>query len=417
MEVVGGIGEQSPDLLDTDDDLRNETSVPVAPVTEVAPSEMGPDLAAPLSTQLEGVSLPADAKIASVAAEPATSVQTASSKRSWWKWLLTAVLVIGLLAAGAWGYQMIRSQRALNSAYQGAVQAIDAQEWDTAVERLDWILARSPNYRDAQEVMQRIQSVQNAVDQFERGMSYYQDERWVDAIALWTPFLELEGDWDKEALKQQICTAYRRQGLRLPEREELGSPSQQLKRWELINEWYAEAADLCPDDIVLSRDRHLAGIYLEALQAWEQRDRDTAIERLVEISDLRPLYLKNILPEQLYQAFIQRGRVRLREGDSAGAEEDFRNALEAAVKDKTEAQEALDTLLDVERPRPKYPKLQLESPTDGENIGGGEGAVFYLEWEAVPRLAEDEFYNITIMHFENGAPIYWGDGIREPLQE
>jgi len=400
VEVEDGISDQSPDPLDAEADL---------PETE-------PDQAIPISTQMNEDSPPADEKPALDTVEPAAAMPAVSSKRSWRKWLLTAVLVIGLLAAGAWGYQQIRSQRALDHAYLEASQAIEAREWDSAAEHLDWILARSPNYRDTQELRERIQAVQDATDQFNRGMSYYQDERWVDAIALWKPLLELEGDWDKEALKQQICTAYRRQGLRPPEGEELGSPSQQLKRWELINEWYAEAADLCPDDIVLSRDRHLAGIYLEALQAWEQRDWDTAIDRLIKISDLRPLYLKTILPEQLYQAFIQRGQGRLKEGDSAGAEEDFRNALEVAVKDRTAAQEALDMLLDVERPRPKYPNPDLVSPADEENIGGGEGAVFYLEWEAVPNLAEDEFYNITIMHFENGVPTYWGDGVREPRQ-
>ena len=30
------------------------------------------------------------------------------------------------------------------------------------------------------------------------------------------------------------------------------------------------------------------------------------------------------------------------------------------------------------------------------------------------QLAADEFYNVTIMHFENDRPAYWGDAVREP---
>jgi hypothetical protein len=43
----------------------------------------------------------------------------------------------------------------------------------------------------------------------------------------------------------------------------------------------------------------------------------------------------------------------------------------------------------------------------------GEFAEVYLEWESVAGLGEDEFYNVTVLHFYDGEEVYWGDATRE----
>lgn len=374
---------------------------------EASPEEAPPAPESAETTAREETSLPATAR-------PFAVDQEERPRERRWKQTVGIVAVLLLVVAGIWGFRTLRGTRDLNQTYQKAVQSIDARDWKGALRHLDWIIDRSPDFRDAGELRDRIRSAQTALAQFEEGLLYYQNEQWADAIAEWKPLLGLDGEWDTEALGRQICSAYRRQITEIPREGALSPLPQQVSVWTRIAELFSEAVQVCPDDEVLSRDHQIAGMYLDALQAWERQDWDHTVELLSELVDLHPTYLQEVLSEQLFRAVVQRGRARMKDGDRAGAEEDFRLALDMPVENRSLAQEALDSLLGGEGLPPKYPKPRLISPANEEVIGGGDGAVILLEWTPAPELAEDEFYNVTIMHFVDGTPVYWGDSVREP---
>jgi len=353
------------------------------------------------------------------AAEPTGEKTVRSPVTTWkrdttWKWVggIVAILILGVILVV--GFPAVRTTRSLNQAYGHAIQSIDDRNWPAALSELNQIIENSPNFRDAQSLRDRIEAGQLAYQQFERGMAHYRDERWGDAIAIWKPLLDREEDWGQDELIAPLCNAYRRLTGELQQSSPTENLPEQLEHWEHIAELYAEAVEICPDDAALKKDQELAGLYIDSLQAREREDWDAAIDRLNRMLKLRPAYLQTPVSEQLYLLLMERGHSRLHAGDPIGAEEDFLEAINLPVADRSAARVALDELPPGERRRFKHPEPALLAPANEEIIGGGDGAAIMLEWEHVPELAEDEFYNVTVMHFVNGKPAYWGDGVREP---
>lgn len=77
--------------------------------------------------------------------------------------------------------------------------------------------------------------------------------------------------------------------------------------------------------------------------------------------------------------------------------------------------EALDTPTPEGTPTPeiKYPAPVQTAPDDGFMWSNGQLAKNYLEWESLD-IAEDEFYNVTIIYKKNGEDQYFGDSSTEP---
>ncbi|MGQ9625748.1 MAG: protein kinase domain-containing protein [Anaerolineae bacterium] len=74
--------------------------------------------------------------------------------------------------------------------------------------------------------------------------------------------------------------------------------------------------------------------------------------------------------------------------------------------------EALNLSLGL-KPQESFPAPRLLAPPDGAVFHAGRNEQIILQWEPVPGLTDKEFYNVTVVHFFNSKPRYWGDATRE----
>ena len=61
----------------------------------------------------------------------------------------------------------------------------------------------------------------------------------------------------------------------------------------------------------------------------------------------------------------------------------------------------------------QLPAPRLAAPANGAIFTAGPHEKIILQWEPVPGITDEEFYNVTVVHFFNSEPRYWGDATRE----
>ena len=57
------------------------------------------------------------------------------------------------------------------------------------------------------------------------------------------------------------------------------------------------------------------------------------------------------------------------------------------------------------------------TPPDGTIFTSGEFEKLILEWEGPEELAEDEYYDVTVLHFFDEEAVYWGTNTQETQLE
>jgi hypothetical protein len=182
---------------------------------------------------------------------------------------------------------------------------------------------------------------------------------------------------------------------------------------------------ICPSDTVLSAQQAQAGDFLNALKAKASEDWGTVIRELTPVVAAEPDYAQGSARRMLYVALVTRGDALRQANDLEGALADYTQALalgeidtlDAAVR-RDEAQAALATPQAGRAPEAKptsafkYSAPALVGP-DNEARFAGQFLPVVLEWKSVGKLAADEYYDVTIMHFVGDEPRYWGGPVKE----
>jgi len=188
---------------------------------------------------------------------------------------------------------------------------------------------------------------------------------------------------------------------------------------------FEAALTLCPNDAALSAQQTQAGHFLNALRAKASEDWSTVIRELTPVVSAEPDYAQGGARRMLYVALVTRGDALRQANDLQGALADYTQALglgemdtlDAAVR-RDEVQASLTTPQAGQTPeaRPtsafKYPAPTLVGP-DNEARFAGEFLPVVLEWQPVGKLAADEYYDVTIMHYVGDEPRYWGGPVTE----
>jgi hypothetical protein len=152
-------------------------------------------------------------------------------------------------------------------------------------------------------------------------------------------------------------------------------------------------------------------------------DFDTVIQALTPVLAAEPDYANDQARSMLYMGLVKRGDMRVGIGDFTGALEDYQQALAWDEADSMDAASRRDDILEklgvtpqLETPQPLEtstpPVYQYVAPTiigpEHDAVFRGEFTVITLQWEAVGALAEDEYYDVTVMHYVAEEPRYWG---------
>jgi hypothetical protein len=184
---------------------------------------------------------------------------------------------------------------------------------------------------------------------------------------------------------------------------------------------------ICPSDTALSARQTQAGRFLNALRAKASEDWGTVIRELTPVVAAEPDYAQGNARRMLYVALVTRGDAFRQANDPQDALADYTQALNLGEMDTLDAavrrDEAQGSLVTPQagqtpqaRPTPtsafKYPAPALVGP-DNEARFSGEFNPVVLEWKPVGKLADDEYYDVTVMHYVGDEPRYWGGPVKE----
>ncbi len=385
--------------------------------------------------------------------------------------ILTLGPTITNLAFGSREIQVTQENEArqrLKTLYEQAQQAIQNGQKEQAVALLDQILKEDPDYADVASLRRElvvtptltptatplptatptlaptptsVADVLSALVDEAEGEIEVRD--WAKAISTLNEVRSTDADYEKAQVTALLCDAYAGRGL-----ETIANldPSDEEKK-KIVQAALADfeaGAAACPRRTDLRDQAERAAAYLEALDMPED-DYETLIQILTPVVAVEPDYAGGDAKNLLYQAYLNRGDARQEAAEIVGALSDYEAALALKVDDPSEAQTRRAELLlsfstqqsiqptptqpaatvsvndtpIAKEPTPtpvpvaiKYGEPQLISPEDDTFFAGRLTNVI-LEWEPMGKLAEDEYYDLTIQYIFGTDFVYWGTATKE----
>lgn len=385
-----------------------------------------------------------------------------------WRWglVLTGIIIIVFLSFLAFGNNNQTSgdddaSQRLKLLYEEAQQAITEGRQPEALAKLEQILSENPDYADAAEIRRDLLATPTPVpttspdvsiavtpteDSLEATLNEVEENidlgLWTEAIDLLTELRSREAGYQPARIASLFCDAYVGRGLEKLDNIDLPDKQQESVAAALAD--FEAGVKECPRRVDLNEQATRAAAYLEGLNT-SPKDYDTLIRKLTPIVAAAPDYASEHAKEWLYQAHLSRAEIRQKSQETiAAALGDYEAALALNVDDPGEAQTRRAELLlafsqqpgsptpeptstptsdenntpvtrPTSPPRPatptpslqKYGQPVLVNPPD-DTIFGGEFAEVFLEWEPVGELAENEYYDLTIMHLFAETPQYTG---------
>jgi serine/threonine protein kinase len=388
-------------------------------------------------------------------------------KNAWWRWGLVTVGVVAIVImffAFNTGNEATGggndSGEQLKALYEQAQLAIEDGDTGQAIILLEQILAQNPDYADAAELKRDLElaltptatplptitptpTANPVIAMLEEAQEAIELEQWSEAIDILQKIRSAQPQFEEARINSLFCDAYIGKGLETLSSIRLQSESKKEIISNALADFEAGVVE-CPKRIDLQDQAKRANAYLKALNT-PREDYDTLIEILPPLVAAEPDYADGNAKQLLYTAYLDRGDVRREASETVGALSDYESALALKVGDSSEAQDHRAELLLSFSRQPVQPTPQpvktVESSGGGSETGSSEptpepvrirfgspkllapeddiefvGRLFqeaYVEWLPVGELAEDEYYDLTIMYIFADEPKYWGMATRE----
>jgi len=394
-----------------------------------------------------------------------------NSKRLWW--LSIAILSLVAILLGTllfrWENSAVtvtpETQDGLKVLYQEAVQAKKSGKIEQAIALLDQIVKENPNYADVATMKRELVSMltptslastsvpspENKLeDILKKAQEAMDSDQWSKAIELLKQLRVNDAAYEVGRVTSMFCDGYVGRGLETMSNLDPKATNQaDVVKMALID--FEDGSKECPKRIDLRDQTRWASAYLEALNS-PLENYDMLIQILNPVVAAEPNYANGNAKNLLYLAYLQRGDKWRKQNEMVRALSDYEAALDLKVADPSEAQtKRADLLIAISQPTkvPTNPPLPTVAATatpqtDDKKPAGtaptpilkptvitltlraapklikpANDALFvgrltkvYLEWEST-KLAEDEYYDLTIMHIFGEAPTYWGKATRE----
>lgn len=377
--------------------------------------------------------------------------------RRWGLLTLGTIAMVFLIAlAFGNGYQVSgdddRSEQ-LRQWYERALAAVEAGDMSQAVANLDRILAVDPDYADTAALRRELQTssllqpgtaasdltssaLQSTLTEAEAAV---EAGNWDQAIELLTEIKAEDAGYQPTVVKSLLCEAYVGRGLK--QLRMINAEETEAETVELALVDFTAGQAECPrrTDLVDWANRTQA---YQTVLTTELEEHDQLISLLQPIVAASPDFANGRAKHRLFEAYMERAsREVTSQTDLASALIDVEAALALGIVDEGQARRLRSKLLlmlarrftatpDPETtaepgdnswatPQPratlpssgqslKYDAVTLLSPPSESKFGGRYSEVF-VEWTPV-LLAENEYYDLTIVHFFAGEPVYTGSG-------
>ena len=400
--------------------------------------------------------------------EPVAAARQPPLWRRWPIWVLVLVVVAAgsLFAVAEIGEQ--RPVQNLRERYARAMGLSNQGQWEEAAKEFEIILAIAPDYADVASRKEEAIKQWGLERLYREGQTQYETKHWAEAITALTQLRSLDLTFRQPSVDSMLCDAYHEQARAL-------SSGTDVKSLESAISLLEQGLKICPTDTEMLADRKWAEDYQQAVldvQAaqWEKATGElTTLEELdLSSNDLR-------IASLLYQAYMGLAAKKENESDLTQALSNYKQALAVPGVDHGQAEQKrveLEKLLATPTPTPtstatstptatatwtptststatwtvtatprptivvtqtvtalpelglqrtstpgsatstKYAAPTLLSPEDGIVYAAGEHHKIVLRWEGPPKLAEGEYYDVTVFHFYNQAVVYWGTNTR-----
>ena len=388
------------------------------------------------------------------------------AKNIWWRWGLVAVSVLAIFIiffASNPGNEATGNddpEKQLKAIYEQAQLAIEDGDTGQAIILLEQILAQNPDYADAADLRRDLitsltptptplptvtptPTANPAVAMLDEVQDAIELEQWPEAIDILQKIRSAQPQFEEARISSLFCDAYIGRGVETLNSIRQRNESEKETVSNALADFEAGVAE-CPKRMDLQDQAKRANVYLKALNTPE-RNYDTLIEILPSLVAAEPDYADGNAKQLLYRAYLDRGNARHEASEIVGALSDYEAALALKVDDPSEAQTHRAELLlsfsrQPEQPTPQ-PVKTVESSDSGSEIVSSEptpelvrirfgrpkllapendiefvGRLFqeaYVEWLPVGELAEDEYYDLTLMYIFADEPKYWGLATRE----
>lgn len=388
---------------------------------------------------------------------------------TWWRWSLVVVGVLAIFliffsfgnSDPVAGNAEVNEQ--LKALYEEAQHALEKGDSEQALALLNQILKEDPDYADAatlkRELMATLTPAPAATSAIvltpaenplaiaiENAQKAVETGQWSEALDILLEIRAADADYEKARVVSLFCDAYVGRGL-----DVLADISSQGKtrEKEIVEKALADfktGAIECPRRTDLRDQADRATAYLEALNTPEDQY-DRLIQTLTPLVAANPNYADGNAKHRLYEAYVARGNTRQAASEIVGALSDYEAALALNVDDPSQAQIrraelflALSQQTGSNQPTPQIVETatvtggtpdepaEMESTPEpvrirfgppelinpeNDTIFAGRFAEVVVAWQPVSNLAEDEYYDLTIMHFFADEPVYWGLATKE----
>jgi tetratricopeptide (TPR) repeat protein len=216
----------------------------------------------------------------------------------------------------------------IESQYAEAMHRAELQDWLTAYGLLTEIAAINPNYRDVQtqlEMMEVQLTLENIYTQAEEA---YRAELWEDAVTAFESLRSLSPDFKPELLESRLFTSYVNAA-----RGVLVGQSNSLEALGVAESYFRKALALRPQDPEIKIERELARLYLKAQDDFNYGRMSEVITSLEVVHNHDPHYASGTARQTLYDAYVARGDVEMKDSNFEAALSDYQRAITLAEQE------------------------------------------------------------------------------------
>ena len=273
----------------------------------------------------------------------------------------------------------------LAALYEAACRAMEAGRWQEASDELGEVVLAQSDYRDAADLLGRARAAQEKADVarnvsslYEEGTTHVEAGEWEEAVRCLRQVQQLSPGYKQT----QALLAEAKRRLR-PAPRRLGRPEIVLRR-------------VAPLILVIVLLGIVAGVYIlnqngnpsHALNPPVSSPGETATLDAATRHDEAPRETRGATPSATPQP----------------------TSTMTPTATSTPAKQSVATTTPTSTYR--YAAPILIGP-DNEARFQGEFTPILLEWEPVGALANDEYYDVTVMHYVGEEPRYWGGPVKE----
>lgn len=258
------------------------------------------------------------------------------------------------------------------SAYNTALTAIAAEDWDTAERELQTVLAVDPAYADAAQQLEFVRQRREVSALFRAGVAAYDAGQSSEAINHLERLTEQDAAYQRDAVRELLFVLYLRDG-----RARLAVPDADADAIRLAMAHFGKALALRPRNVEASDERNRANRFLTVRQALDRQDFAEAEAGLALLVQEQPDYAGGQATLLYYALLLRRGEAAWDAGNVDEALAAYQIAAALPVEDASQALAALSALQPALKPTVSpQPTPFVVVQTDTLNVRMGPGADF-----------------------------------------